>query len=99
MTNFNIYTKAELIQKLKKTRFSLTTKQAECDDWHETANMARHQRDALEVAHKDALDRLERVSIACRKARAHRDRLLDERDTLQAELQAEAEINTDEARS
>jgi len=34
-----------------------------------------------------------------RKCRQHRDRLLDERDTLQAELQAEAEINTDEARS
>jgi septal ring factor EnvC (AmiA/AmiB activator) len=37
---------------------------------------------ALRAGHTDALDRLERVSTACNKARAHRDRLLDERDTL-----------------
>ncbi len=92
MTNFNIYTKAELIKKLKTTRADfgdtltrLEAKQSECDAWQTTALDNRARIDAHEHAHKDALERITQLAEDLRKARAHRDRLLDERNEL-AEL-------------
>ncbi len=77
-------TRDELIQEIEALRFDLTTKQAECDDWQETATMARTARDGFELAHKDALKRIRLLAANKESLYAQTLKLITELEAIKA---------------